>query len=256
MRCAAGHSYDAARSGYVNLHRPGIKSNARSGDPEDMVAARRAFLARGHYDRWAREAAALALSSAGQSPKVFIDAACGEGRHTLTMNAALAPALTVGIDASKRAADIAQKAANRSDVCGKVRFLAGNIFDMPIVSERADLVSVLFAPIPFAEARRVLRPGALLLVCSAGREHLVELRRAIYDEVRFKPSDGTVPEGFEEAARDNVSYRVALDRAALGELFAMTPFCRRATEDSRRRLAGSDGTEMTVSVDLAVFRKL
>ena len=36
----------------------------------------------------------------------------------------------------------------------------------------------------------------------------------------------------------------------------MTPFCRRATEDSRRRLAGSDGTEMTVSVDLAVFRKL
>ena len=256
MRCPAGHSYDVARSGYVNLHRPGIKSNAKSGDPEDMVTARRKFLARGHYDRWAQAAAAIAFRCFGRRPDVFIDAACGEGRHTLTMKDELRPAFTLGVDASKRAADIAQKALRRRDDSDTARFIAGNIFDMPIFSECADVVSVLFAPIPYAEARRVLRPGGLLMICSAGREHLVELRRAIYDEVRFKEAQNIIPEGFKAAARDNVTYSIALDGEALGELFCMTPFCRRALRCAPERLAASGCSDMTVSVDVAVFRKL
>ena len=272
MRCAAGHSYDVARSGYVNLHRPGIKSNARSGDPEDMVTARRAFLARGHYDRYVREAAAFLARCGAGSPKVFVDAACGEGHHTLIFADALSPALTVGIDASKRAADLAQKSAYRRGIAasgaglsseesshaerGEMRFIAGNIFDMPLRTGCADVISVLFAPVPYDEALRVLRPGGALLVCSAGRDHLIELRRAIYDEVRYKDSSPVAPEGFSPAERENVTYRATLDRAALGELFEMTPFCRRAAGNARERLLDTGGGEMTVSVDLAVFRKL
>ena len=297
MRCESGHSYDIARSGYVNLHRPGIKSNARSGDPEDMVAARRAFLARGYYDRYVWEAAALALDLADGRLEMLTDAACGEGHHTLTLAKALSPHTTIGMDASKKAADMAQKAARRiagtqsratqseteralegqtggnvpfGDTShsnapfiaegfppGDIQFIAGNIFDMPIASACADIVSVLFAPVPYEEARRVLRPGGLLLVCSAGREHLIELRRAIYDEVRYKDTPNVAPEGFTLAARDNATYSVTLDSAALGELFAMTPFCRRVGEAARQRLAqGGEESPMTVSVDIAVFRKV
>ena len=273
LRCSAGHSYDAARSGYVNLLRPGIKSNARSGDPEDMVKARRAFLSRGHYDRYVREAAALLRRTLGAAPALLVDAACGEGHHTLILADELSPKLTVGIDAAKGAVDLAQKKANaaRRAASGgdgssggetanskgaEVRFVAGNIFDMPLADLCADAVSVLFAPIPSGEARRVLREHGVLLVCSAGREHLIELRRAVYDEVRFKDEKPLEAEGFELAARENVTYAVDLDGDALRELFAMTPFCRRVGEAARERIAASSGSTMTVSVDCAIYRKV
>lgn len=264
MRCALGHSYDVARSGYVNLHRPGIKSNSRSGDPEDMVRARRAFLSRGFYDRYVRSAANFAAGAITGGARTVVDAACGEGHHTLILADSFAAELTVGIDASKTAADLAQKTANAAKrerdasgvgTPGDVRFIAGNIFDMPLCDSAADVVSVLFAPIPFEEARRVLRPGGALLVCSAGREHLIELRRLVYDEVRYKDEKPPEADGFDLAARDNVSYSVDLDKGSLGELFAMTPFCRRVGGAARERVAAANGSPMTVSVDLSVYIK-
>ena len=47
LRCAAGHSFDIARQGYVNLV-PG-----RADTPE-MVEARDAFLRAGHFRGWPR----------------------------------------------------------------------------------------------------------------------------------------------------------------------------------------------------------
>ena len=44
LRCPAGHSFDIARQGYVNL------LGAASGDDAAMVAARVAFLDAGHFD--------------------------------------------------------------------------------------------------------------------------------------------------------------------------------------------------------------
>lgn len=255
LRCASGHSYDVARSGYVNLHRPGIKSNAKSGDSADMVQARRAFLARGYYDRYVSGAAQSILRIFGGSPDTLIDAACGEGHHTMILANELHPRLTVGIDASKKAADLASRAASRLGKGGSIRFIAGNIFGMPIADESADLVTTLFAPVAHGEALRVLRRGGLLCVCSAGREHLIELRRAIYDSVRCKDTDPAVPEGFELASRENISYRITLDSDALSELFDMTPFCQHAAGQRRERLCSAGG-DMTVSVDLSVFRKL
>ncbi|MDP9135674.1 MAG: 23S rRNA methyltransferase, partial [Actinomycetota bacterium] len=46
-RCAAGHSFDVARQGYLNL----LPGDARTGtaDTATMVRARAQFLAAGHY---------------------------------------------------------------------------------------------------------------------------------------------------------------------------------------------------------------
>ena len=47
--CKNRHSFDVARSGYVNLLPPSA-SGKRHGDDKHMVAARTAFLSRGYYD--------------------------------------------------------------------------------------------------------------------------------------------------------------------------------------------------------------
>lgn len=221
-----------------------------------MVQARRAFLSRGYYDRYVLGAAQLLLGISADRPGMVIDAACGEGHHTLLLSDTLRPSLTVGIDASKKAADLAAKAALRRGAGDCVRFIAGNIFDMPVADGSADAVTVFFAPIPEAEALRVLRPGGLLCVCGAGREHLIELRRAIYDTVRYKDKPPAVPAGFAPAAQDNITYTITPEGDAVAELFGMTPFCQRVGEQRRARAYALGGTEITVSVDVTVFRKL
>lgn len=285
LRCDSGHTYDMARSGYVNLLPPGRKSNARSGDPDSMVRARREFLSGGYYDRYVREAASLAAPFFGGG--VMLDAACGEGHHTLILAESLRPALAVGIDASKKAADAAAKAAkalskaanslsavsesdsgadflHSSDSLKQspvftsrtgFAFAAGNIFDMPVASASCGLVTVLFAPIPFDEARRVLDVGGVLLTAGAGAEHLIELRRLIYDEVRIKKPADTKPDGFCEVRSENISYKLELDPSSLLALFEMTPFCFRAGAAARDRIASSGGMSVTVSVDCKLYRK-
>ena len=47
--CPAGHSFDRAKSGYVNLLMPGSKHSAQPGDDKRMVDARAAFLNEGYY---------------------------------------------------------------------------------------------------------------------------------------------------------------------------------------------------------------
>lgn len=82
FKCPLGHSYDAAREGYVNLH-----SGRRLGDTAEMLAARRRFLGRGHYEplsdtinRLVAQGGILADSTSDLPPTV-LDAGCGEGYY-------------------------------------------------------------------------------------------------------------------------------------------------------------------------------
>lgn len=256
LRCSRGHSYDIAGSGYVNLLPPGRKSNASTGDHDDMIRARRAFLSRGYYDEYVRRVANLVKGSLSSACGTVIDAACGEGHHSLILAKELEASALIGIDASKKAADTASKAARRffshKDSC---TFVAGNIFSMPVESSSADAVTVLFAPIPFDEVSRVLRPGGILCTASAGDDHLIELRRLIYDDVRVKEKKDASSPTLRLLKRDNVSYTVELDSEGLGELFAMTPFCRRCDQRARDKIASVKKMKMTVSVDCVIYRK-
>ena len=49
LTCGAGHSFDIARQGYVNLLTVNQKKSLHPGDTRDMVAARRRFLDAGLY---------------------------------------------------------------------------------------------------------------------------------------------------------------------------------------------------------------
>ncbi|MGB0987591.1 MAG: putative RNA methyltransferase, partial [Pseudoalteromonas spongiae] len=48
--CANNHSFDKAKEGYINLLPVQNKKSKDPGDNKEMVMARRAFLARGHYN--------------------------------------------------------------------------------------------------------------------------------------------------------------------------------------------------------------
>src|SRR5438105_4413265 len=76
LLCPRGHSFDIARSGYINLLQP---QERRSKNPGDTVAAVRAR--RRLHDRGVTEPLlnAIAEMAASSSSDIVLDAGCGDG---------------------------------------------------------------------------------------------------------------------------------------------------------------------------------
>lgn len=272
LRCAGGHSFDLAKSGYVNLLPPGKEKNARTGDEREMVRAREEFLSLGYYEPVSAFLAGLAVPYVSGISPVVCDMGCGEGFHTCLFTRRLADlsgenVLSVGFDASKYAAERACKRAVRDGLMHKdgvgaefiapaaAYFLPGNIFRLPLADHSVNLALSMFAPVAGDEAKRVLAPGGVLIVVSSGREHLLELRQKIYDDVRLSDELPPVPDGFREIERRNHRYSAALPtRDAVAALFTMTPFYYKTTDAGRERLLSADlPFSVTVDVNYSVF---
>ena len=88
LRCGAGHCYDIARQGYVNLLRSNQSKSKRHGDDKRMVAARTAFLDAGYYAPL-RDAVAAAAAEFTAGDADVLDAGCGEGYYTAQVTAAI-----------------------------------------------------------------------------------------------------------------------------------------------------------------------
>lgn len=108
--CPKNHSFDIAKSGYVNLLLN--SSQGHHGDDKLMVRARRDFLDKGYYDRFI---AAVADAAAEFTPPeaTVLDAGCGEGIYSLAVLRAIEKAgkhgELLGVDISKTALQYASK---------------------------------------------------------------------------------------------------------------------------------------------------
>ncbi|MDO8795430.1 MAG: methyltransferase domain-containing protein, partial [Vicinamibacterales bacterium] len=108
MVCANGHSYDVARSGYVNLLQPQDRRSLDAGDSKDVVVARSRLLDAGVgcevIDAFVERVATRPLTAdAG-----VVDLGCGAG-HTLAAVAGRMAVDGVGIDISAAAVERAAR---------------------------------------------------------------------------------------------------------------------------------------------------
>lgn len=159
--CERGHSFDVARSGYVNLLQPQDRRTKSPGDSAEVVAARRRFLE--------RYAVPLDLSAL-PTPTSTLDAGCGEG-HYLGVVKSQFDCVAHGVDISVPAIDAAARAHRDCTfvVANADRFL-------PYADASFDLVMSINARLNPPEFRRVLRDGGTLLVSILGADDLRELR--------------------------------------------------------------------------------
>lgn len=254
-RCTGGkvHCYDAASSGYVNLLPPGKMNNAKAGDQREMLRARVNFLSTGKYDKISCTIAEMIEENLPHREIVVLDAGCGEGHHICNIAEKLA-CRAVGLDASKHGAEMGAKAARRRGA--DVRFAAGNIFSMPVSDGSIDAVVSMFAPVPAEECARVLRDDGVLCVCASGRDHLIEMRQIIYDEVRDSFTGIKTPEGFELAREKEIKYKETVAGGEIKNLFTMTPFYHRSPRQGRERLEATDSLEITVNCVIHIYRKI
>jgi 23S rRNA (guanine745-N1)-methyltransferase len=254
--CPAGHRYDQAAQGYVNLLPVQHKRSRDPGDSKEMVAARRRFLEAGHYRPIADLAASAALTDL-PADAACLDAGCGEGYYLRQLAAAAdaagqSPAL-LGLDISKWAVQAAAKAQR-----GTATWVVGSNARLPVLPATLDRVLCLFGFPVYPEFACALKPGGQLIMIDAGPDHLRELREIIYPTLK-PPRDGEppLPEGFAAAPGESLRQTLTLnDAASIADLLAMTPHLYRATPEGRARAAALQTLRLTVDVRLSRFLRI
>ena len=244
VRCAAGHSVDWARQGYLNLLGRAAPANA---DTTDMVAARDRFLALGPYDPLADAVIAAVAAGAGAAPDV-LEVGAGTGFYLSRVLSRLG-GRGVALDVSPAAARRAARA--HPDLLAVV---ADVWRPLPVPTAAYDAIVAVFAPRNPAEFARVLRPGGLVVVATPEPAHLVELRITL--GLLDIPADkddrvgATLAGAFDPGPRRLVRASLSLDEDAVVDLVAMGPnaFHRRRTDLAEQVARLSFPVSVTLSV--------
>ena len=251
LACARGHSFDAARQGYVNLvagRPPG------AGDDREMVRARGEFFDAGHY---APLAAALAEHAARWwNGGLVVDVGAGTGHHLAAVLDVVPRAHGLAVDVSRYALRRAARAHPRAGAVGCDVWRG-----LPLAAGSAGLLLNVFAPRNGPEFARVLRGDGALLVVTPAAHHLAELRSALgliaVDPRKEERLAAQLRGRFTAGEEELVTVPLRLTRAETATLVGMTPSARHvAPERLRDRLAGlGEPVEATAAFRVSVYRR-
>jgi len=248
--CSRGHSYDIARSGYVNLLQPQDRKSLDAGDSREAVDARAELIAAGIgravIDSVVTRVAALPL---GAEEPVVVDLGSGCG-ETLGLLAATRPICGVGIDLSTAAV---KQAVRHFPTLTWV--VANADRRLPLLDHSIDLVLSVHARRNPEECRRVLAPSGFLLVAIPAADDLFELREAVLGAAvqRDRVSSVLAEHGawFVVAETWTIRERRRLDRRALLNLLRGTYRGERSSESSH--VHGLDRLDVTLASDVVLF---
>ena len=243
------HCFDLASSGYVNLAPP---SQSGSGDSKEAVRSRSRFLESDGY-------APICLAVCDAVNKycdggLVIDAGCGEGYYTNNIAKSYKGSV-VGFDLSKFGVEYAAKSAVRKGIENSF-FAVSSVYTLPIKDGAADAVVNIFAPCVEEEYARVLKNGGVLITAGAGENHLLGLKKAVYETTYKNTEREDMPRDMELLEEKSVSFMLSLeDKSLISDLFSMTPYYYRTGEDDMKKLASLERLDTEIDVKIKIFRR-
>ena len=233
--CPQGHSFDIARSGYLNLLQPQDRRSKNPGDTVAAVAARRRL-----HDRGVTEPllCGIAETIAAGPDDVVLDAGCGDGFYLGSLASQIGSDAH-GIDISIPAVEAAAKRYPKCEwiVANADRFL-------PYADRSLSIVLSITGRMNADEFRRVLRDDGRLLVALAAPDDLIELRGTGRD--RVERTVETFAKDFALADRRQVVTSADLDAEAVQDILLSIYRPMRAQPVEAMRV--------TFSLDLLLFR--
>ncbi|MBZ5578064.1 MAG: methyltransferase domain-containing protein [Acidobacteriia bacterium] len=233
--CERGHSFDIARSGYINLLQPQDRRSRQPGDTAAAVAGRRRLHDRGVTEPLLRGIAEMLGASANDT---VLDAGCGDGVYLGTL-AGEASFAAHGVDISVAAVEAA---ARRFPGCEWIVANADRF--VPYADGSFSIVMSITARMNAEEFRRVLRDDGRLLVAIPAPEDLAELRGAGRDRVARTVE--TFAHAFRLVGQQRVTTAADLDAGAVEDVLhsIYRPLRQKPVEAMR----------VTFSLDLLLFR--
>ncbi len=246
---AKKHCYDLASSGYVNLSAPG---QSNGGDSKGAVRARSAFLDTQHY-RPISDGICRLIKKHCPEDALVIDAGCGEGYYSTAI--AKSGCSVAGFDLSKFACEAASKRVKREGL-ENAFFGVASVFDMPLTDNCADAVVNVFAPCVEQEYSRVLKNDGVLMVVYAGPDHLLGLKRAIYEQTHTNEERADLPKNMREIDRERLQLKIKVSgNENIKNLFAMTPYYWRTSQSDVEKLDSLSELESEIDIIFAIYKK-
>lgn len=224
--CGQGHRFDRAKEGYFNLLPVQFKQSKNPGDAPEQLQARRQFLRAGYYD-----ALLQGLTDFIPPVSAMLDLGAGEGFFTHHFAHALPDSKVYGIDIAKQGMKMAAKQALPNNY-----FAVASSFELPVQTASMELVSRIYAPSKIEEVSRVLVSGGYFLLVAPGQDHLIGLRKAIYEKLRPHQENFQF-DGFELIKQDHIKGSLLVESPEeMNALLNMTPFAWRLTTQKRAEL--------------------
>ena len=244
LRCGAGHSFDRARQGYVNLLTVQQKHSLHPGDTREMVLARRSFLQEGYYAPIAQKLRELTEQFAPDAQSV-LDVGCGEGYYLSHLTQI---PNRVGIDISKEAV---RCAAGRDK---QAQWYTATASHLPFSDGSFDCLLSMFALTMEEEFARVLGEKGIFIQVLAGENHLPALKQIIYPTILEKEKQIPIPKGFSLLHRECLEFDFTLDNAEhVAQLLSMTPHVWRISKEGAERLAQTKRLQERAQVRFSVY---
>ncbi|MGN0114663.1 MAG: putative RNA methyltransferase [Acutalibacteraceae bacterium] len=256
-RCGNNHCFDISKYGTVNLLMSQASSDKRHGDDSLMVCARQRFLDSGYYEPLARLIAEFAedyAKTAHKSDIMLCDVGCGEGYYTdyvsrRLMNGGKSVAVS-GIDISKQAARYAKRRINSGE------FAVASAFKLPYADNCCDIMLNIFAPYSTAELYRCLNDNGIIIRAFARKNHLLGLKKSIYDNVRNDDVDDISLDNFDCVQSRELEYEITVSgKQLISDLFKMTPYYYKSGKLSQQRLEALDTLTTPVHFTVAAYKK-
>ena len=251
LACSAGHSFDIARQGYVNLYR-GKPVNEYS---KESFRQRQQILEKGMYAHILEEICSFlqeACGSVGTDRQPFdgggplltlLDAGCGEGYYTREIAARLGGCRLenaakpegscsldlYGVDLSRDSVQLAASTANQAGgSASAIKWLVADIGHLPVRDGSVDFLLDIFTSANYEEFQRVLSADGYVIKVIPGEGHVKELREAASSQLHhkdYKERKGAAvfSENFEPVLQKTVSQTFAVTPEERDIFIHMTP---------------------------------
>lgn len=250
--CGSGHSYDIARSGYVNLLQPQDRRSLEAGDSRQAIEARASLLAAGIgrtlIETIANRVGRLAMGRLKAAPTI-VDLGCGSGDAL----AALTGRAVTGIGIDLSTAAIEHAARYFPD---RTWVVANADRRLPLLDGSVDVVISVHGRRNPTEVARVLVPTGHLLVAVPAADDLVELRELVQGERIERDRISSVLSEhqplFELIERSVVRDTHDLDRGTLLSLLRGT--YRGVRHSDAEQVAALTRMHVTLASELVVLR--
>lgn len=246
--CAALHSFDEAKEGYVNLLSGSHRQGELVGDNKSMALSRRDFLNKGYFSSLADGVLKVLENEKLQKPTV-LDICCGEGYYSQRIlekeNCHL-----FGFDISKNMVRLAAK--RKLDAL----FFVANLSHIPVFDNSIDFAFHLFAPFHSEEFSRILKKGGVLVTAVPGKDHLWELKKVVYDTPY--QNDEKLPESKTLTLEKTVKIKTKIkidNNFDIMSLLKMTPYYYRTAKEGIEKAEKLKELETTLEFILGVYRK-
>lgn len=254
-RCENNHCFDEGKQGYLNLLLANQKHSKTPGDDKEMVFSRKGFLEKDYYKIISEAVNTLVLDNRASNDIEILDIGCGEGYYTGRLKKSLdengIKSNITGIDISKEAVICAARTYKNID------WIVASATNIPLEAGSLDYIICMFAKIIPEEKMRTLKKGGKLIIVSTGENHLLELKKVVYDNVRtefYSPIEDL--KIFKHINTVNCTGKSFIkENESIRNLFDMTPYKWRSPKEGVDKLFALNELEITIDVNIDIFEK-